>query len=391
MKHVTKWLSALALGAFALLPLAPTLAPAHAKEAIAAPKAKAAYLIDVGTGTPLAAHNERAHYPIASMVKIMTVLLSLEHIESGKLGFDSEITVSQNAASMGGSQAFLDANATYKVDNLLRSIVVASANDSCVAMAEQIAGSTEGFVDAMNQRAKELQMPDTNFVNCTGLPKEGGYSCAKDVAAMMRALAKHQDYFRYSTVWMDDFTHPGGRITGLTNTNKLVRFYEGCDGGKTGFTSEAKFCLAATAKRNGLRLVSVVIGADDSKTRFAEVSRLLNTGFAGYENKVLYQKGQVLEKTAAVENGKQESVKVRVADDVGVFGARGKAAEGVTTQETLNTLKAPVKAGDVVGTVVAAKDGAVVAQSDLVADAAVEKRGFKDNWRDVVEKMASAG
>jgi D-alanyl-D-alanine carboxypeptidase (penicillin-binding protein 5/6) len=239
----------------------------------------------------------------------------------------------------------------------------------------------------MNGRARELGAADTNFVNCTGLPAPGGYSCARDIAVMTRALLSHPDYYRYSTVWMEDMLHPGGRVTGLTNTNKLVRFYEGCDGGKTGFTNEAKFCLSATAKRNDLRLISVVIGADDGKVRFAEVSRLLNYGFANYENKVLLLKDQILETPAPVKNGKTKEIRLRAAEEIGVFGARGKAAEGAEVVREIRDITAPVKAGEIVGKIKVVRNGSVIAETNIAAAEDVQKRGYKDILKDMVDKM----
>ena len=203
---------------------------------------KAAYLCDFHSGTVLYKQNEEQHLPIASMCKIMTLLLCFEAKENG-LSFDKEITVSKNASSMGGSQVFLAADKKYKIAELVKSITIASANDSCVAMAEEVAGSEESFIQKMNARAKELGMYNTVFVNCTGLPKDGQYSCAKDVSIMLRELLKHKDYYTFSSIWMQDFKHEGDRVTQMANTNKLIRHYQGCDAGKTGYTAQAGFCL----------------------------------------------------------------------------------------------------------------------------------------------------
>ena len=251
-------------------------------------KSKAAMLADADSGKILFAENETACYPIASMCKIMTLLLCFESIDAGDFSLDDKIVVSDTAAGMGGSQVFLEANAEYLVGDLLKSITIASANDACVAMAERICGSEDAFVRKMNERAKELSMERTVFVNCTGLPKPDQHSCAKDVVKMFSELIKHKDYFTYSGIWMDEISHPKGRITEMSNTNKLIRFYQGCDGGKTGYTSDAGHCLCACAERNGLRLISVVISAPDSKTRFKEVSKMFDSGFANYENKFVF-------------------------------------------------------------------------------------------------------
>ena len=223
---------------------------------------KSAYMVDYATDTVLYARNENERLPIASMVKIMTSLLTLEAVERGDISLDDDVEISQNSASMGGSQVFLDAGTTHKAGELLKTVIVASANDSCVALAEHISGSVENFVAKMNARAKELGMNDTSFKNCTGLPAAESFSSAKDVSVMFRQLVKHKEYFEYAKIWLEDYKHPDGRTTTITNTNKLVRFYQGCDGGKTGFTSEAKFCLCATAKKSDMRVVAVVIGAE---------------------------------------------------------------------------------------------------------------------------------
>ncbi|MCL2797950.1 MAG: D-alanyl-D-alanine carboxypeptidase, partial [Firmicutes bacterium] len=223
-------------------------ASANAGEKLAV-SARSALLVDYHTGTVVYEYNPTQHLPIASMVKIMTLGIIFDEIEKGGISFDTDVTASANAGAMGGSQAFLDANATYKAGELIKSIIVASANDSCVAMAEHIAGSTEEFVTRMNDKAAALGMSDTHFVNCTGLPAPGAYSCARDVGTMTRELLRHDGFYQFSTVWMFDFVHPGGRFTSLSNTNKLLKGYAGCDGGKTGFTTEAMYCLSATAKR----------------------------------------------------------------------------------------------------------------------------------------------
>ena len=238
---------------------------------------KAAYLCDFESGTVAYAQNETERLPIASMCKIMTLLLSFEAVDEGNLTYDELGPVSENASGMGGSQVFLGSNLSYPAEELMKSVAVCSANDSCVALAERIAGSESLFIEKMNNRARELGAENTLFANCTGLPKEPQYSCAKDVALMLRELLTHQKYYEFSKVWLEDFSHPDGRVTTMTNTNKLIRFYEGCDGGKTGFTNQAGFCLAATAKRGDMRLVSVVIGAESSDKRFESTKNLLGS------------------------------------------------------------------------------------------------------------------
>ena len=210
---------------------------------------KAAYLTDGSGANTLYEYHATDRFPIASMVKIMTALLSFEEIERGNMTLDETLVISPQAMGMGGSQMFLNAGDSYPVSDLLKGVIVVSANDACVQLAERIAGSEEAFVGMMNERAAELGMTNTHFANCTGLPHPEGYSCAKDVSVMLRELIKYPAYHEYSRIWLEDYTHPDGRVTTMTNTNKLVRFYEGCNGGKTGYTAEAGFCLAASATR----------------------------------------------------------------------------------------------------------------------------------------------
>jgi len=345
-------------------------------------KAKSALLIDYHTGTVVYEYNPAAHMPIASMVKIMTLNIIFDEIEKGSLSLDADITASANAGAMGGSQAFLDANATYKAGELIKTVIVASANDSCVALAEHISGSVEEFVARMNEKAAALGMRDTHFANCTGLPAPGAYSCARDVAAMTRELLKHEGFYQYSTVWMFDFVHPGGRVTELSNTNKLLKAYEGCDGGKTGFTSEAMYCLSATAKRGGTRLVSVVMGAATSKERNAENAKLFNYGFANYETRQLVAKGESLADPARVQKGKEDFVNVCPAADLYYFGKKGK--RDVAFEPAVSPLTAPVAMGQAAGELIVKLDGAEIGRVPLTAEKDVGKKTYLDIVGDVI-------
>ena len=344
MKRITVLILALLLflGIFS-----PAHQVAEAQE-LASIKAKSACLIDKRSGEVLYGQRENDEFPIASMVKIMTALLTFEEIEKGQLAFDEKITISENAARMGGSQMFLDRGLEYPVTDLLKGVIVVSANDACVALAERISGSEEEFVHKMNDRAITLGMQHTVFVNATGLPKVGGHSTARDVALMLAELTKHQHYYDYSKIWLEDYTHPDGRVTTLTNTNKFVRFYDECDGGKTGFTSEAKFCLAASAKRGDTKLISVVIGADDSKTRFAESKRLLGYGFASYKTEVLVKSGEAAF-SCPVRGGQTKEVAAYAEEDVAVLRKQGENCLTASVEPVYYNVKAPVKAGDAVG------------------------------------------
>ncbi len=348
------------------------------------PNCKAAYSCDYGSGTVIYAKEETKRLPIASMCKIMTLLLSFEAVDSGELKYDEMITVSENAASMGGSQVFLDAGLSYTAEELLKSIAVCSANDSCVAIAERVGGSESAFVGKMNARAKELGADNTLFANCTGLPKEPQYSCAKDVAAMLRELLKHEKYFELTKVWMEDFHHPDGRIISMTNTNKLIRYYEGCDGGKTGFTNEAGSCLAATAKRGDMRIISVVIGASNSKSRNAIVSALFDEAFNGYEDHIVLKEGEEIDRRASVKGGKVKEIGLCAASTLSAFGKRGETGD-LTVEYELKELKAPVNVGDEAGEAVLYRDGVEIARTKLIAQEEARQYSWWDALREVAK------
>ena len=342
---------------------------------------RSAYLVDAATFTPLYAKNENERLPIASMVKIMTVLLTLEAVDRGELSLDEKVPVSENAASMGGSQVFLDAGTEHRAGDLLKSVIVASANDSCVALAERVSGSVEGFVSDMNARAAELGMKNTRFANCTGLPAAESFSTAHDVALMFREVIRHPVYFEDAGVWLEDYVHPDGRTTVMTNTNKLVKFYNGCDGGKTGFTSEAKFCLAATAARDGMRVIAVVAGADSSKSRFNAVSSMFNHAFGSFKAEKLLGAGELAAQRVKVAGGKERSVGVTVSEDIVRLAPRSDKAAAELRLELPDKVKAPVRKGDVVGKGYVVVDGTAVREFDLVAAEDVARASIWDLFR----------
>ena len=347
--------------------------------------AKAYLIADFETGTEIASYAKDERLPIASMVKIMTLDLLFEKIDEGTLSLDEYVCVSENARSMGGSQAYLDAGENYKAEELIKSIIVASANDSCVAMAEHVAGSVENFVAMMNDKAESLGMHDTNFVNCTGLPAPGEYSTASDVLKMTRDLMRHKEFFDYSGIWMFDFVHPSGRKTTLTNTNKLSRFYEGCDGGKTGYTSQALSCLSATAKRGDTRLLCVVIGAPSSKIRNAEVSKLFNFAFANYVNEKVFSYNDSL-RTTEVAGGAVSPIKISAAEEVYDFHAKNADKSEVEVKFVPTDNRAPVAKGEKIGVFEIYKNGVLIKSVDAVAEESSDKKDFMDTLRDIAEK-----
>lgn len=345
-------------------------------------KSKAAYLIDYGSGEVIYAKNETERLPIASMTKLMLLNLCFDKLDDGEFGMTDDVVVSAKASGMGGSQVFLDANRPYKASELIKSIIVASANDASVAMAERLYGSESACVDEMNARAKEWGLDDTLFSNCTGLPKPTQYSCAKDVAKMLSEVVKHDEYFEYSKIWTDEIDH-GGRKTEITNTNKLVRFYEGCDGGKTGYTAESGFCLAGTAKRGNMRLIAVVIKGESSKSRFADVSSAFNYGFDNYSSKAALDDEKELSVTAKVEKGIKKDVKIIPENDVYVFSKKNEKQDIVIDFEPYNKIKAPIKKGDKVGCLIVYKNGVETGRTNALAAETVNKKTYFDYVRDV--------
>ena len=328
---------------------------------------KAAYVCEAESGTAVAVQRETERLPIASMCKIMTLLLAFEAADAGELSLEESVAVSEHAAGMGGSQVFLDAGLSYPAGELLKSIAVCSANDSCVAISERIAGSEEAFVERMNERARELGAEDTLFANCTGLPREPQYSCAKDVALMLRELLKHESFFDYAGIRLEDFRHPDGRVTTMTNTNKLLRKLEGCDGGKTGFTQEAGFCLAATAKRGETRLVCVVIGAESSDARFECTARLLNETFATHERRVVAAADRPMENALAVRGSRSDRIGYAPERSLGIFVKKGEKADVRTELILPADVRAPVMRGDRVGEAVLLRDGVEIDRCALIS------------------------
>jgi len=354
--------------------------------------AKALYLMDYNTNQVLFEQNSEQKIPVASIVKLMTICLTCEEIDAGNLNIDDLITVSENASSMGGSQVFIESNGQYSVGDLLKSTIVSSANDASVALAEAISGSEEEFVVLMNKKAKELGMTNTNYVNCTGLPASNQFSCAKDTATILKEVTKHDVYHKYSTIWMDKLLHPKGRESELVNTNKLIRYYEGCDGGKTGSTSEAGYCLVATAKRGNMRLIGVVLGAENGKARFAETSKLLNYGFSNFENKMVVDNTIALNEKANISSGKISNVAVKAKDSLFVICKKREdnGNEIETKVKMNNQITAPVKKGEKVGEIYVIKNGEIIAQTDIICIEDVAKSNMLDNFNKAIDNWKIA-
>ena len=358
--------------------------------ALAAPEvpAKSALLMDVATGTVLYESNPHEKLPPASVTKVMTMLLIMEAIDDGRLNWTDTVTASETAAAKGGSQIYLKEGETMSVEDMVKSIAVSSANDCACAMAEHLCGSEAAFVEKMNQRAKELGMNDTNFINCTGLDDgpegKNHVTSAYDIAIMSRQLLKyHPDITRFTTIWMD--TVRSGQF-GLSNTNKLVRFYNGATGLKTGFTSGAGYCLSASAKRDGMELIAVVMGSETSKDRFNACKSLLDYGFAGY-----------CLVAPEVENA---SIPVTLGKETAVVAVPGQQPEllleksqknGLTvTTELPQQLQAPVYKGQRLGTMTIRVGEQILAEIPLVAENTVAKRSFWELVVEVLQKLCMA-
>ncbi len=333
-------------------------------------QAKGCILMEASTGTILYADKETEHLPIASVTKVMATLLIMEAIDAGKLALNDMITVSDRAASMGGSQVYLEPGEQMSVDDLLKSLIVVSANDATVALAEAVCGSEESFITAMNEKCTELGLADTHFVNTNGLPAEGHYSSAKDVALTTRALLAHPLVLEYTNIWMD--TIRGGTF-GLANTNKLIRFYNGANGMKTGFTGEAGYCLSGTAKRDGMQLIAVVLGAATSEDRFALTKQLLDFGFANYG----IQTPEVsLPESLPVSKGTVDTVTLECVPPP-ILLEKG-ASKLTQTTDLPEHVEAPIEKGQVLGTVSFCLGGEILASANVCAAQSVKKIGFGD-------------
>ncbi len=348
--------------------------------------AKSALLMDVATGTVLYEKECHERLAPASVTKVMTMLLIMEALDDGRIHLVDQVTASEAAAAKGGSQIYLKAGETMPVSDMLKSIAVSSANDCACAMAELIAGSESAFVEQMNQRAAELGMADTHFVNCTGLDDskeaENHRTSAYDIALMSRQLLKyHPDIKKYTTIWMD--TVRGGTF-GLSNTNKLIRFYSGATGLKTGFTSGAGYCLSATAKREGMELIAVVMGCESAQKRTADCKALLDYGFATYS---VVRPGLKAGRTVAVHLGKQNTVPVELTERREILVDKAKRTSLTAKVELAQLVPAPVEKGQQVGTISVYAGEKLLIQLPLAAAQAVAKLSFGDVFKLVLERV----
>ncbi|MCM3724471.1 D-alanyl-D-alanine carboxypeptidase [Neobacillus cucumis] len=337
---------------------------------------KSAILIERDTGTVLYEKNSNEELPPASMTKIMTMLLIMEAIDEGKLSWNEKVRTSEYAASMGGSQIFLEPGEEMTTKEMLRGIAIGSGNDASVAMAERIAGSEDAFVDMMNAKAKELGLKHTFFKNTTGLPVSGHYSTAADMAIMAKELLKYEGITKFTGMYEAYLRENTDKKFWLVNTNKLVRFYPGVDGLKTGFTAEAKYCLTATAQKDGMRVIAVVFGAPTSKERNAQVTKLLNYAFAQYQTHPMFKRNQTIA-LVKVSKGKEKKLEAVTSEPISILTKKGEKTQDVKQKVILQkNLKAPITKGDQVGKIELVKNGKVILESPLVASKSVKEAGW---------------
>lgn len=337
-----------------------------------APNAKSAIMIEASTGEILFKKNENEKLAPASMTKMMSMLLIMEEIEKGNLKWDEEITASVNASSMGGSQIFLEAGEKMNVTELLKGIAIASGNDATVAMAERIAGSEEAFVKRMNERAKELQLKNTNFVTSTGLDADNHYSSAYDMALIAKELVKHEKVLEFTGTYEDYLRTTTSSPFWLVNTNRLVRFYSGVDGLKTGFTNTAGYCLTTTAKRDGMRLITVVMNEPDTNKRSADTTKMLDYGFNVYMVRNIIDEDTVIG-NVEVELGKVLTTDIVSKETITILNKKSDETRNITYQAKIEKIVAPIKKGDKIGTINIIEDGKIISNVDATVTKDIEK------------------
>ena len=351
--------------------------------------AKSALLIEPISGTVLYEKNPDEKFAPASVTKIMTMLLAMEAVDSGKIALDDKIICSENAKKMGGSTMLLDIGEVRTVEEILKGIAIASGNDAAVAMAEFLAGSTDEFVKVMNERAKELGMTNTNFKNCNGLPEEGHVTTARDISIMSLELLKHPTILKYSGTYMETISEGRKSPIELVNHNKLVRFFDGCDGLKTGFTQEAKYCISATAVRDGVRMLAVIMGAPTYKIRNRDASMLMNYGFSKYQGKKLFNKDDDVE-TVYLGKSEDRYYVAKAKDDLSIVFLKGSEGEP-QNKIILNEPKDSYTEGEIVGKCEVYLDGQKVGEVELYCDRDVEKGGFIDNLKYNMKNLFKKG
>ena len=349
---------------------------------------KSAILIEASTGKIIYEKNSHDRYAPASMTKIMSMILIMEEIEKGKLKWDEVLTTSEYAASMGGSQIFLQANEKMTVKDLFKAVAIGSANDATVVFAERISGTEERFVEKMNKRAKELGLKDTNFKNAVGLDEANHYSSAYDMAYMAKELVKYEKVFEFTTIYEDYLRQNTDNKFWLVNTNKLIKTYDGADGLKTGYTSEAGYCLTATAMKNRMRLIGTIMGASESKTRNSNMSTLLDYGFNSYEMQVEVKQGDVVSKKK-ISKAKNETIEIIPIKDASVLVQKGEEKDALNYEMKLKKFKLPIKKGDKVGTLYLKDGNKTINMVQLTVKEDVEKASILELYKRTIKSILS--
>lgn len=345
------------------------------------------YIVIDESGNILVENNCDKKYEVASICKLMTTLLTLEKIENNELSLDDKVVASKYACDAEGSQAFLDSGSEYSIRDLLKSVIVASANDSAIVLAESIAGSEKMFVEMMNKKAKEIGMNNTLYVNSTGLPDNNQYSTARDTSILLNVVSKYPLYKEDCQIWMDKLIHPSGRETELVNTNRLIKYYPNCVTGKTGFTDEAGYCLASTAKNNNFYLTCVVLGCDTMADRFKDSMTLYNYCFANFENQKIIDKNELVENDIFVLNGKANSIDVVSQNDFYLTKRRGEN-DNITLDYVMEkNIKAPIDFGQKVGNIIVKQNDKIIKEISLVSNSKIDKQNFKDIMTKIIDKF----
>lgn len=355
-----------------------------------AEQSHSAILMEQDSGSVLFDKNSHEKLPPASMTKIMTMILIMEAIDKGKISWNDKIRVSEYAASMGGSQIFLEPGEEMRVEDMVKGIAIGSANDASVAMAEHIAGSVDSFVNRMNDKAKELGLNDTFFKNPTGLPAAGHYSSAHDMAIMGKELLKHEEVTKFTGLYEDYLREETEKKFWLVNTNRLVKFYPGVDGLKTGFTNEAKYCLTATANKNGMRVIAVVMGAPSPKDRNAQVTSMLDYAFTQFSTKKLYARHEIV-KEVKVQKAEKSKLPVVTSEHISLLLKKGETAKKVKTEVNVEKdLKLPVKKGQQIGSLKIYNGNKLITESPVLASETVKKASWWKLFKRTAGQMSKS-
>lgn len=347
------------------------------------------YVVMDDYGKVLLEKNSTEKREVASICKLMTTLITLEYLDNGNISLNDKFIASYHACSVEGSQAFLDEGSEYSIGDLLKSVIVASANDSAIVLAEGIGGNENNFVNMMNARAKELGMINTKYANATGLSEgEEQYSTAIDTAILLKEVSKYETYRNDCKIWMDTLVHPSGRETELVNTNRLIKYYTYCETGKTGFTDEAGYCLSSTASKNNFKLICVVLGCDSSADRFSESVELYNLAYANFIGEKIIDCNKILDKEIKVLNGKKDSVQLKPKEDYLLTVGVNEDKIYEIKYDVPDNIKAPIYEGDCIGTMYVIVDGQIIKDIEIVSADNIEKQNYKDILNKLVDKFS---